>query len=66
MEKRIWSEKGGPWRWHDRDVKYSPEMCPESLELLGRAVHLDISPEMSSINVEELANAAVKVLSSLL
>jgi dTDP-4-amino-4,6-dideoxygalactose transaminase len=66
MGKRVWSEKGGPWRWHDEDVKYSPEMCPESLNLLSRAVHLDISPDMSSVNVEELTDAVVKVLTSLL
>ena len=23
MEKRTWSENGGPWRWHDGEVKYS-------------------------------------------
>jgi hypothetical protein len=41
-------------------------MCPESLNLLSRAVHLDISPDMSSVNVEELTDAVVKVLTSLL
>lgn len=66
MEKRIWSENGGPWRWHDGEVRYSREMCPQSLDLLSRAVHLDISPDMSSVNVEELADAVVKVLNSLL
>ena len=66
MEKRTWSENGGPWRWHDGDVRYSRDMCPRSLDLLSRAVHLDISPDMSVVNVEELAGAILKVLDALL
>jgi dTDP-4-amino-4,6-dideoxygalactose transaminase len=66
MEKRTWSENGGPWRWHDGDVRYSRDMCPRTLDLLGRAVHLDISPDMSAVNVEELAGAVCKVFNALL
>jgi 8-amino-3,8-dideoxy-alpha-D-manno-octulosonate transaminase len=66
MEKRTWSENGGPWRWHDGDIRYSRDMCPRSLDLLSRAVHLDISPDMSVVNVEELADAMLKVLDALL
>ncbi|AMN43642.1 DegT/DnrJ/EryC1/StrS family aminotransferase [Rhodoplanes sp. Z2-YC6860] len=66
MEKRTWSENGGPWRWHGRDVEYSRDMCPRSLDLLGRAVHIDISPDMNAVNVEELADAVLKVLDALL
>jgi 8-amino-3,8-dideoxy-alpha-D-manno-octulosonate transaminase len=66
MEKRVWSRNGGPWRWHDGEIGYSRDMCPRSLELLSRAVHLDISPDMSSTNVEELSSAVVNVLDALL
>lgn len=66
MEKRVWSENGGPWRWHDGEVVYSQDMCPRSLDLLSRAVHLDISPDMSCWNIEELGGAVVKVLDALL
>ena len=66
MEKRTWSENGGPWRWHDEDVRYSLDMCPRSLDLLSRAVHLDISPDMSDVNVEELISAVLKVIDALL
>jgi dTDP-4-amino-4,6-dideoxygalactose transaminase len=66
MEKRTWSENGGPWRWHDGDIRYSQDMCPQSLDLLSRAVHLDISPDMNDVNVEELAGAVLKVLDALL
>jgi len=66
MEQRIWSDYGGPWRWHDGKFGYSRDMCPRSLELLSRAVHLDVSPDMSRDNIEELSNAVVKVLEALL
>jgi hypothetical protein len=66
MEQRVWSDYGGPWRWHDGEVGYSMDMCPRSLELLGCAIHLDISPDMSRDNVEELADAIVKVFEALL
>jgi 8-amino-3,8-dideoxy-alpha-D-manno-octulosonate transaminase len=62
MEKRTWSENGGPWRWHDGELSYRRDMCPRSLDLLSRAVHLDVSPDMSSVNVEEVADALRKVL----
>jgi dTDP-4-amino-4,6-dideoxygalactose transaminase len=62
MEKRTWSENGGPWRWHDGELSYGRDMCPRSLDLLSRAVHLDVSPDMSGVNVEEVADALRKVL----
>ena len=65
LNKRTWSERGGPWRWHEREVEYTPDMCPRSLELLGRAVHLDVSPELSGAQVEEVAEALNKVVGSL-
>lgn len=65
MHKRTWSERGGPWRYHEREINYEPDMCPRSLDLLGRAVHLDVSPELSGAQVEEVAEALNKVLNSL-
>ena len=62
LQQRVWSEDGGPWRWHGGTVCYSRDACPRSLELLSRAVHLDISPDLSWDNVEELTDAVVKVL----
>jgi dTDP-4-amino-4,6-dideoxygalactose transaminase len=40
-------------------------MTPQTLDLLVRAVHLDVSPELSSENLEELADALNKVLETL-
>lgn len=66
VNKRTWSPNGGPWRWHEGDVNYSVEQCPRSLDLLSRAVHVDISPDLTSENVEEMAEGFIKVLNAML
>src|SRR5829696_933316 len=66
LGQRTWSENGGPWRWHEGRIDYSADMCPRSLDLLGRAVHLDVSPDLSDQNVAEIIAAVTKVLSAAL
>ncbi len=65
MNKRTWTPTSGPWRWHEGEVNYSPDMCPRTLELLSRAVHMDVSPDLSNDQVEEIAEALNKVLDAL-
>ena len=62
LGQRTWSTNGGPWRWHEGKAEYSPDMCPRTLDLLGRAVHLDVSPDLSDQNVAEIVEAVNKVL----
>jgi dTDP-4-amino-4,6-dideoxygalactose transaminase len=66
LEKRVWSDNGGPWRHHPRPIVYERNMCRQSLDLLGRSVHVDISPDLTASNVDELAAALCKVLNALL
>jgi len=66
LGQRTWSANGGPWRWHAGGVEYSPDMCPRTLDLLGRAVHLDVSPDLSDQNVAEVVEAVNKVLTAAL
>lgn len=66
VNKRTWSPMGGPWRWHEGEMNYGVDQCPRSLDLLGRAVHVDISPDLTNENVEEMAEAYNKVLNALL
>ena len=40
-------------------------MCPRSLDLLGRAVHLDVSPLLTNEDVEETVDGINKVLNVL-
>ena len=66
LGQRTWSANGGPWRWHEGKFDYSPEMCPRTLDLRGRAVHLDVSPNLSEQNVGENVEAVNKVLTAAL
>lgn len=65
LNQRTWTPQGGPWRWGKRDIHYRPDMCPRSLDLLGRAVHLDVSPLLTNDDVEETLEGANRVLEAL-
>jgi 8-amino-3,8-dideoxy-alpha-D-manno-octulosonate transaminase len=62
LGQRTWSANGGPWRWHEGKVEYSADMCPRTLDLLGRTIHLDVSPDLTDQNVAEIVEAVNKVL----
>jgi dTDP-4-amino-4,6-dideoxygalactose transaminase len=66
MQQRAWTPTGGPWKNHPRRIEYAKEMCPRSLNLLGRAVHIDVSPEMTNSQVEEVCEALHKVFGAVL
>jgi 8-amino-3,8-dideoxy-alpha-D-manno-octulosonate transaminase len=65
LEQRTWSAEGGPWRRARREIRYSTDMCPRSLDLLGRAVHMDVSPLLTNEDVEETLEGANRVLERL-
>jgi len=65
MEQRTWTADGGPWRWARREIEYSHDMCPRSLDLLGRAVHLNVSPLLTNEDVEETVEGLNRVLEAL-
>jgi dTDP-4-amino-4,6-dideoxygalactose transaminase len=62
MTQKTWTPDGGPWRWAQRPIEYSPDMCPRSLDLLGRAVHLDVSPLLTNEDVEEMIDGITRVV----
>jgi hypothetical protein len=65
MKQRAWSEAGAPWRWARRPIEYHEDMCPRSLDLLGRAVHLNVSPLLTNEDVEETIEGIARVLNAL-
>ncbi len=65
MNQRGWTASGGPWKNHPRPVTYTRDMCPRTLGLLSRAVNIDVSPELSNDQVEEICEALEKVFESL-
>lgn len=64
-EKRAWSERGGPWRGHPRDVDYPRDGCPRTMDLLRRAVHIDVSPELTQAQVEQVGDATARAIERL-
>ena len=61
LEQRTWTPNGGPWRWSS-PVEYTRQMCPRTLDLLGRAVHLDVNPLLSDQDLNEVIEGINKVL----
>ncbi len=62
LEQRTWTADGGPWRWARREIRYRADDCPRTLDLLGRAVHLDVSPLLTNEDIEETLEGLSKVL----
>jgi dTDP-4-amino-4,6-dideoxygalactose transaminase len=64
LAQRSWSAQGGPWRWGE-PVTYTPDMCPRTLNLLGRAVHLNVNPLFTDEDIAETVVGLNKVLHAL-
>ncbi len=62
------TELGCPYRCplYQGEVRYSADMWPRTLDLLGRSVHLDISPLLTDTDCDQIAEGIVKVLDALL
>lgn len=59
IERRTWTSGDGPWKGHARDVSYDPEMWPATMDLLRRAVHVDVSPDLKREQAEQIGTAIV-------
>lgn len=57
-----------PWApsFYQGSVNYSKDMCPRTLDLLGRALNLDVSPLLTDEDVEEIITAFRKVAAAIL
>lgn len=61
LRQASWSRSGEPWRSHPRKITYSADMCPVTIDLLRRAVHIDVSPDLSDQQADEIGAAIVTV-----
>lgn len=63
MEKESYDRHGRPWTspLHDTDRRYSPDMCPATLDILGRTVILTISQALEERHVNWIIQAVRKV-----
>lgn len=68
MNKRTANPLGCPWTcpYYEGDITYDQQDCPQSLGLLGRAVHIDISPLVGDEDVAAAIEAINKVANALL
>jgi dTDP-4-amino-4,6-dideoxygalactose transaminase len=66
LRQASWSRSGEPWRSHPRKVTYSVDMCPATLGLLRRAVHIDVSPDLTEQQADEIGAAIVAAARGLL
>ncbi len=55
----------GPWAEQDGEFTYGPQRWVRTTDLLSRAVHLDISPDLTSEQVGQVASALDDALASL-
>jgi dTDP-4-amino-4,6-dideoxygalactose transaminase len=64
LAQRTWSAQGGPWRW-GAPLRYHAEMSPRTLDLLSRAVHLDVNPLLTEEDIDETISGLNKVLDAI-
>lgn len=65
LAKRTWNPQGYPFSMAHRDIDYRVDMCPRSLDLLARAVHVNVPPQLTELDVDETAAALRKVVLAL-
>lgn len=65
LAKRSWNSQGYPYSMAQREIDYSPDKCPKSLDLLARAVLVNVPPQMTQDDADETAEALRKVITAL-
>ncbi len=64
LEARTWSTRS-PWSEQAGAFAYGPERWSGTIDRLGRAVHIDISPDLTSEQVESVAGALREALAQM-
>jgi 8-amino-3,8-dideoxy-alpha-D-manno-octulosonate transaminase len=59
LSKRAWTRSGEPWSHHPRGISYAADMCPATMGWLRRAVHIDVSPELTAQQIEQIGAAVI-------
>ncbi len=68
MDKRDAWGKGHPWSsgMYAGDVQYSRDMCPQTLDLLGRSIQIRLNQYVRQQDTEDLVTAVAKVADHIL
>jgi dTDP-4-amino-4,6-dideoxygalactose transaminase len=62
LRKTSWSSAGAPWAHHPNPPNYTRDDWPQTLDLLRRSVHLDISPDLTEEHIENIVTAIRRAL----
>jgi dTDP-4-amino-4,6-dideoxygalactose transaminase len=65
LAKRTWNRQGYPFNMANREIEYSRDMCPRSLDILSRSVLINIPPRLTEQDVDETCNALCKTIAAL-
>jgi len=68
LQQKTVAPDGLPWSAVPEEElpAYSPEMCPRTLELLGRSIHVDINPHYTEPECAAIARGINKVMQAML
>ena len=68
MDKVTATPEGCPYAcpFYGKTVEYSPDMCPNTLDHLSRAIHIDIPPQMDDTDCDMIAKGIRKVVRAML
>jgi 8-amino-3,8-dideoxy-alpha-D-manno-octulosonate transaminase len=66
LAKRGWAARGEPWHGHGREVEYSEDACPRTVDLLRRAVHVDVSAELTPRQADQMGTAIADAVEAVL
>jgi len=61
LDKRTSDHTGWPWTAAHRDIQYSRDMCPKTLDVLGRCVAIGLNQRWTSRHTDLVAAAIRKV-----
>jgi 8-amino-3,8-dideoxy-alpha-D-manno-octulosonate transaminase len=61
LDKRTSDHTGWPWSAAHREVRYSPDMCPQTLDVLGRCITIGLNQHWTDEHAELVAEAIRKV-----
>lgn len=64
MNKWTATPEGCPYTcpyYKGAEPEYTPDMCPKTLDLLGRSIHIDIPPQLTNQDCDLIAEAINKV-----
>lgn len=65
MNQRSHNPHGGPWQLAQREIRYTANMCPRAVDLLSRAIDINVYPQFTERELQETIVGLRKVLNKL-